>query len=53
MKIKFTYQNSLKYIYATVSLIIVFCLLSLIEVYKNSEIQLFTYKLLNDFFTAF
>jgi phosphoglycerol transferase MdoB-like AlkP superfamily enzyme len=52
MKIKFTYQNSLEYIYATVSLIIIFCLLSLIEVFKNFEIQLFAYKLLNDFFTG-
>lgn len=52
MKIKFTYKNSLEYIYATVSLIIVFCLLSLIEILKNFEIQLFAYKLVNDFFTG-
>ncbi|MFE3848811.1 sulfatase-like hydrolase/transferase [Flavobacterium sp. LB3P45] len=52
MKIKFTYQNSLEYIYATVSLMIIFCLLSLIEVFKNFEIQLFAYKVVNDFFTG-
>jgi lipoteichoic acid synthase len=52
MKIKFTYQNSLEYIYATVSLIIIFCLLSLIEVFKNFDIQLFAYKIVNDVFTG-
>ncbi|TDD75558.1 LTA synthase family protein [Flavobacterium caseinilyticum] len=52
MKMKFTYKNYLEYIYATVSLTIVFCLLSLIEVFKNFEILLFTYKLLNDIFTG-
>lgn len=49
---KFTYKNSLEYIYATVSLIIIFCLLSLIEVFKNFEILSFAYKLLNDIFTG-
>ena len=52
MKIKFSYKNSFEYIYSTVSLIIIFCLLSLIEVFKNFDIQLFAYKLLNDFFTG-
>ncbi|MBP6180454.1 sulfatase-like hydrolase/transferase [Flavobacterium sp.] len=52
MKEKFSYHNSLEYIYATVSLIIIFSLLSLIEVFKIFEIQLFAYKLLNDFFTG-
>ncbi|MFV5698012.1 sulfatase-like hydrolase/transferase [Flavobacterium sp. ZT3R17] len=52
MKKKFSYYNSLEYIYATISLIIIFCLLSLIELFKNFDIQLFTYKLLNDFFTG-
>lgn len=52
MKEKFSYQNSLEYIYSTVSLIIIFCLLSLIEVFKNFELQAFAYKLLNDFFTG-
>ncbi|TRX10737.1 LTA synthase family protein [Flavobacterium gawalongense] len=52
MKEKFSYYNSLEYIYATISLIIIFCLLSLIELFKNFDIQLFTYKLLNDFFTG-
>lgn len=52
MKIKFSYQNSLEYIYATISLIIIFCLLSLIELFKFFDLQLFTYKLLNDFFTG-
>lgn len=52
MKEKSSYQNSLEYIYSMVSLIIVFCLLSLIEIFKNFEIQLFAYKLVNDFFTG-
>ena len=52
MKNKITYHNSLEYIYAIVSLIIIFCLLSLVEVFKNFEIQLFAYKLLNDIFTG-
>ncbi|MFV8375456.1 sulfatase-like hydrolase/transferase [Flavobacterium sp. LB1P71] len=52
MKEKFSYYNSLEYIYATISLIIIFCLLSLIELFENFDLQLFTYKLLNDFFTG-
>lgn len=52
MKEKYSYHNSLEYIYATVSLIIIFCFLSLIEVFKNFDLQLFSYKLLNDFFTG-
>lgn len=52
MKMKFTYNNYIEYIYATVSLIIIFCLLSLIEVFKNFEILQFIYKLLNDIFTG-
>jgi lipoteichoic acid synthase len=52
MKERFSYQNHLEYIYSTFSLIIIFCLLSLIEVFKNFEIQLFAYKLVNDFFTG-
>ena len=52
MKIKFNYKNSLEYLYSTVSLILIFCLLSLIEIFKNFEIQLFLYKLLDDFFTG-
>ncbi|MFV8327897.1 sulfatase-like hydrolase/transferase [Flavobacterium sp. ZS1P14] len=53
MKQKFSYYNSLEYIYATISLIIIFCLLSLIELFKKFDILLFTSKLLNDFFTGF
>lgn len=52
MKEKYSYHNSLEYIYATISLIIIFCLLSLIELFKNFDIQIFTYKLFNDFFTG-
>ncbi|MBG6109553.1 phosphoglycerol transferase MdoB-like AlkP superfamily enzyme [Flavobacterium sp. CG_9.10] len=52
MKEKYFYQNSLEYIYSTVSLIIIFCLLSLIEIFKNFNFQSFAYKLLNDFFTG-
>ncbi|MFV8465102.1 sulfatase-like hydrolase/transferase [Flavobacterium sp. LB1P62] len=52
MKEKFSYYNSLEYIYATISLIIIFCLLSLIELFEDFDLQLFTYKLLNDFFTG-
>lgn len=52
MKKKITYDNSLEYIYATVSLIIIFGLLSLVETIKKFDFQLFTYKLLNDFFTG-
>jgi hypothetical protein len=52
MKIKFNYKNSLEYLYSTVSLILIFCLLSFIEIFKNFEIQLFLYKLLDDFFTG-
>lgn len=52
MKEKYFYQNSLEYIYSTVSLIIIFCLLSLIEIFKNFNIQSFAYKILNDFFTG-
>ncbi|MGO4905239.1 sulfatase-like hydrolase/transferase [Flavobacterium sp. W20_MBD1_R3] len=49
---KFTYKNNLEYIYATISLILIFCLLSLIELFKNFEILSFIYKVLNDFFTG-
>ena len=52
MKSKFNYKNSLEYLYSTLSLIIIFCLLSLIEIFKNFNIQLFAYKVLNDFFTG-
>ena len=52
MEEKAFYNNSLEYIYSTVSLIVIFGLLSLIEVIKNFDILLFAYKLLNDFFTG-
>lgn len=52
MKEQFKYQNSLEYIYSTVSLIIIFCFLSLIDVFKNFDIQSFGIKILNDFFTG-
>ncbi|MFV8367960.1 sulfatase-like hydrolase/transferase [Flavobacterium sp. LB2R40] len=52
MKMKFTYKNSLEYIYSTVSLILIFCLLSLIEIFKTFDLQAFTYKVINDFFTG-
>ncbi len=49
MKIKSFFINNLEYIYSTISLIVVFCLLSLVEIFKNFNLQLFAYKLLNDF----
>ena len=49
---KFNYKNNLEYLYATISLILIFCFLSLIEVFRNFDIQVFAYKLLNDFFTG-
>lgn len=49
---KFSFVNFLEYIYSIISLIIVFCVLSLVEVFKNYNIQLFAYKLLNDFSTG-
>ncbi|MEM8520820.1 sulfatase-like hydrolase/transferase [Flavobacterium sp. PL12] len=52
MKSKINYKNSLEYLCSTLSLIIIFCLLSLIEIFKNFEIQLFAYKVINDFFTG-
>lgn len=52
MKVKFTYKDILEYLYATVSLILIFCLLSLIEVFKNFDKLSFAYKILNDFFTG-
>ena len=52
MTLKFNNKNNLEYLYATISLIVIFCFLSLIDVYKNFNIQVFTYKLLNDFFTG-
>ena len=52
MEIKFTYKDILEYLYATISLILVFCLLSLIEVFKNFDTLPFAYKILNDFFTG-
>jgi phosphoglycerol transferase MdoB-like AlkP superfamily enzyme len=52
MKIKLSFSSSLEYIYSTVSLIVIFCLLSAIEVFKNFDIQLFAYKLVNDFSTG-
>ncbi len=52
MKEKIKYENSLDYIYSTVSLIIIFCFLSLVDVYKNFDIQLFGFKIVNDFFTG-
>ena len=52
MKMKFTFKDILEYLYATVSLILVFCLLSLIEVFKNFDTLPFAYKILNDFFTG-
>ncbi|WP_426092077.1 sulfatase-like hydrolase/transferase [Flavobacterium sp. DSR3-2] len=52
MKMKFTYKDILEYLYATVSLILVFCLLSFIEVIKNFDKLSFAYRILNDFFTG-
>ena len=53
MNIKFNYKNGLlDYLYSTVSLLLIFCLLSFIEIFKNFDAALFGYKLLNDFFTA-
>ncbi|SFF08157.1 LTA synthase family protein [Flavobacterium xueshanense] len=52
MKVKFTYKDILEYLYATVSLILIFCLLSFIEVFKNFDKLSFAYKILNDFFTG-
>lgn len=52
MKEQFKYQNNLEYIYSTVSLIIIFCFLSFIDVFKNFDVQSFGLKILNDFFTG-
>ena len=52
MNLKFNYKNNLEYLYATISLIVLFCLLSLIEIFKNFGIQLFAFKLVNDVFTG-
>lgn len=52
MKEQFKYQNNLEYIYSTVSLIIIFCFLSFIDIFKNFDIQSFGLKILNDFFTG-
>ena len=49
MNPKLSYKNSSEYIFSTISLIIIFCLLSLIEIIKNFNILLFTNKILNDF----
>ncbi|MGG7035107.1 MAG: sulfatase-like hydrolase/transferase [Flavobacterium sp.] len=52
MNTKFSYNNASEYLYSIISLIIIFCLSSLVEVFKNFDIQLFTYKLANDFSTG-
>lgn len=52
MKTKFSYNDNLEYIYSIVSLIIIFWVLSLIEIFRNFNMQLFAYKLLNDLFTG-
>lgn len=52
MNLKFNYKNNLEYFYSTVSLILIFYILSLIEVFKNFEITLFIYKLISDSFTG-
>lgn len=52
MKVKFTYEDILVYQYATVSLILIFCLLSFIEIFRKFDKLLFAYKILNNFFTG-
>ena len=52
MNMKFTSKDILEYLYATVSLILVFCLLSLIEIFLNFDTLELAYKILTDFFTG-
>jgi lipoteichoic acid synthase len=46
---RFSHKNNLEYIYTVFSLIIIFCLLSFIEIFKNFNLPIFIYKILNDF----
>ena len=52
MKEQFKYENIVDYIHSTISLIIIFCFLSFIDIFKNFDIQLFGFKILNDIFTG-
>lgn len=49
MKIKLIYAKSLEYLYSTLALIVVFCLLSVVEVFENFDCKLLVFKLVNDF----
>lgn len=52
MNIKFNLKNSLEYFYSIVVLIVIFYLLSLIEIFKNFQLASFFYKLISDSFTG-
>lgn len=47
--LNYTLKNSLEYIYAVFSLIIIFCSFSYIDIYKNFDIAVFYHKIGNDF----
>jgi lipoteichoic acid synthase len=46
---KLSHEYNLEYIHTVFSLIIVFCLLSFIDIFKNFNLQILIYKILNDF----
>ncbi len=52
MNIKATFRNSLEYLHSTISLTVLFYILSLIEIFKEFDLESFSYKVINDSFTA-
>ena len=52
MKYKSTFRNSLEYVYSTISLILLFYLLSLIEIFKEFSLAAFLYKIISDSLTG-
>jgi lipoteichoic acid synthase len=50
--LNYTLKNSLEYMYASFSLIIIFCILSYIDIYKNFDLAIFFHKIGNDFSTG-
>lgn len=52
MNIKSTFRDNLEYIYATISLILLFYILSLIEIFSEFNVELLLYKFINDSYTG-
>ncbi|CAM4071843.1 LTA synthase family protein [Flavobacterium antarcticum] len=52
MNLKSNFKDSLEYVYAVVSLVVLFYLMSMIEIFNDFDVQTFAYKILNDSFTG-